>query len=308
MYEELNEIYKRHHIKNKATKQSKNSSSKKRWLYILLTIGGGLFAACEGFDGITSMLNLLSLPAYLVVTAGILFAILAVFIFIAFEKKIIANQLQIEEERGNSSPEIDLDAAQKIKYLKKCNLSNREKSTINNAITKINNNKKKYDELLKSNKIRALQTIFSFLVGFLYFNLGFFTGEAVISSLATIFSFTMPAAALLCGSVFVGLLCLGTFLFVERPAVEAYITKLCGLDAEVIKDIKSAKQCKIFLEDDFKYSELFSKKETTHYPHSGQGLVRTLQKEQHVYIPNLSEVQPQEKDNHLEYPGAVSRV
>ncbi len=62
--------------------------------FTLLAAAGTLLAACEGFDGITTILSACMFPPYMVFMAGLAFAALSVVVFYGF------NLVQVSKNLG----------------------------------------------------------------------------------------------------------------------------------------------------------------------------------------------------------------
>ena len=245
----------------------KKQSIWNKFKYWLLALAGGVFFGCEGFDGITAILGLFSIPAIISLGVGILFSIFAVFVFKGFGLKQIADHLNVEFE----------EAAELIdNYVLQFNEIERINQTIQTLLDKVSHDLRQedqQDEDLKLNSYRSLIQMFygrleylrqqkqeldiarndwgvnaikysmGAVTGVIFFSGGFFTGQAVALSIAGLFmttSVTFPP--IIAVSVLIGLAAFFVYWNLERPGIDRLIgRKIYKLDDDKIKEIENAK-------------------------------------------------------------------
>lgn len=92
--------------------KKKSDNRSKKFTYWLLAIAGIIFFGCEGFDGITAMLEVFTLTPAVILATGVVFALLAITVFCAFDLVEIGKNLGV---KNKSAPQL-LDI-----YLKEVN-------------------------------------------------------------------------------------------------------------------------------------------------------------------------------------------
>ena len=245
----------------------KKQSFWNKFKYWLLALAGGVFFGCEGFDGITAILGLFSIPAIISLGVGILFSIFAVFVFKGFGLKQIADHLNVEFE----------EAAELIdNYVQQFVEIERINQTINQLfdqmITDLSAEGQEFeDQKLKSYRsliqmfygrleylrqqkqeldiarsdwgVNAIKYSMGAVTGIIFFSGGFFTGQAVAVSIASFFmtaSVTFPP--IIAVSVLIGLAAFFVYWNLERPGIDRLIgRKIYKLDDDKIKEIESVK-------------------------------------------------------------------
>lgn len=260
-----------------------------RWAklkFFLLAAAGTLFAVCEGFDSITTMLGIFSLPAFATLLAGLVFSVFSVMVFYGF------NLVQISKNLGvtlTDTPKLldvyhtelqEIKALRmKISKMKHTQLSSNELQALNdqvvmlgNRVTALSNSSKQFDLALNSKKMKAAKAAFVGLAGILFFGGGFFAGQSVAVFLlgmvvagagATFWPVTLF-------SIVVGLAAFSLYWYVERIGLEQLISGWFGLDEEKIQALCANEHVKEELDElDGLHAQLSGVKTLkAHKPHS----------------------------------------
>lgn len=221
--------------------------------FVLLAIAGTLLAACEGFDGITSMMSTLSLPSVPILAVGILCSVLSVVVFYGFDLVQVSKNLGVKLTDAPKLLDIYLMQMEEIQAIRKkintyclAELSAEEleqlKVTIDMlqirfmALTKTS---KQFDEALNSPKMKIAKTAVSWVAGLLFFGSGFFAGQSVAMFLL---GFLMTAVTptfwpVILFSLGIGLCAFSLYWYVERVGVTQLVSGWFGLDEEKIEKL-----------------------------------------------------------------------
>lgn len=214
------------------------------FLYKILSIFGGMYAFFSGFDGMIAVLTVLfpMLNLKLILLLGLVSAFSSLGVFLARDKPSIAESLEISKEMNGALLEDYLfylekyyDALYQESFLNPKDLS------ILNHIAYIRILKSLFEEKSKLNMLKIqswmsqLQTKMIIYIGaILFFSDGFFIGQGL--ALFLVQAFTLNASVLiLCLSIWVGLMALSGYWFVERPYVEKYLYQQLMTDEESVQ-------------------------------------------------------------------------
>lgn len=227
-----------------------------RWAkikFFLLAAAGTLFAVCEGFDSITTMLGIFSLPAFATLLAGLVFAAFSVMVFYGFNLVQISKNLGV---RLTDTPKLldvyhtelhDIKALRmKISKMNYQPLSLEELETLKEQVQMLDlrvnalaHSSEQFQLALNSKKIKAAKATFVGLAGILFFGGGFFAGQSVAVFLLGLVvagaSATFWPVTLF--SIVVGLAAFSLYWYVERIGLEQLISGWFGLDEEKIQDL-----------------------------------------------------------------------
>jgi hypothetical protein len=240
----------------KEKKPSKQAKPHTAWgrakLYFLL-IAGVIYSGFEGFEGITPFFSLLSGPGVgLILTGlGLLFAITAILVFVAFDMVEIRKHLGLSS--GNSRKLLD-EYNKEMKNLQTLTAQLLKEVLHTTEPQRLDDLKyiakmlmvrhqalaleqERYNKLLNIKKINIMITVSSIAVGSLYFGTGFFAAQTVSMMIAGIFIPVVSATfwPVVLASVLVGVFAFSIYWFVERPGVKNLISSKLGVDREQIK-------------------------------------------------------------------------
>lgn len=230
-------------------KKANNWSNKIK--YWLLAIAGIIFFGCEGFDGITAMLEVFALTPVTILATGVVFSLLAITVFCAFDLVEIAKNLGIKNKNSPQLLDIYLKEIELISTLQQKviydlpHCETVEALRDNLAIVKML--QKKHDALEGARKtmenlgsgsaLQAAKSITAGVAGIIFFSGGFFAGQTVALSIAelcfTAVASSFPPIVLI--SLLVGVAAFGVYWYVERPGIENLIAGHVGLDQEKIE-------------------------------------------------------------------------
>ncbi|MFO9574682.1 Dot/Icm T4SS effector Lem29 [Legionella pneumophila serogroup 1] len=233
-----------------AEKEPPVSNKLKFWL---LAIAGTLLAACEGFDSITTMMAVLSFPAWVVLCAGILFSALSVVVFYGFDLVQVSQNLEIKLTDTPKLLDLYLSQMEEIKAIRKkidnYSLASMSMDELNelhlilvmlqdrvNSLVKAG---QKFDLALNSPKMDVAKTIVSGVSGILFFGGGFFAGQSVATfMLALVMTSVTPTFwPVLLFSVIVGLAAFSLYWYVQRVGVNKLVSEWFGLDEDKIEKL-----------------------------------------------------------------------
>ncbi|MGQ3888328.1 hypothetical protein ACQUW5_04750 [Legionella sp. CNM-1927-20] len=241
----------------KKSKSNKNTSWTAKAKFILLAIAGTIFFGCEGFDGVNAILGATSLPAMASFAIGIVFSLLSIAVFYAFDLLEVSKNLGVDFK---SAPKLIDNYLKKVQYIKsiRANLRNniQYKKTCDEIdadlqliqlliqlYNELDNERKALTQALERPALKATKVAAAIITGIIFFSGGFFAGQTVALAIAGLFTAGVAATfwPILVASVFVGLMAFAVYWFVERPGVENLISKWFGLDKEKIDELCNPK-------------------------------------------------------------------
>lgn len=239
--------------KSEEKKLSRSTKAK----YWGLAIAGATFFACEGFDGITAILGLLSASAGVSLGVALFFSIFSVMVFCGFGLQQIKEHLDVKfkevpgliEEYVNQVDELEqiLELMKKI-LTKKNKLDPAEAqhyqamlAMLQTRNAYIESEKVVIDKARNSRGLNVAKFTMSAVTGILFFSSGFFTGQAVALYVAGLIGSTVAATfpPILAAAVFLGVVALLVYWYLERPGIENLVGRLFKLDDEKIEQIGS---------------------------------------------------------------------
>ena len=237
-----------------------DSDSIQIFLYKTLSVFGGIYAFFAGFDGMLSVLSILfpELSISLMMSLGLVASFSALGVFLARDRMAIAEALEISEEpevdiindylfslekyyahlfnQSFENPK-DLEIFAHIKDLELLKEFFISKSEINNKI------------ILQSSSYFQAQSLIG-IGAILFFSDGFFIGQGLVAILAQ-FLMVNSAPLILSLSIFLGLMALSAYWFVERPYVEKYLYQ------ELLTDESKVQECLQRLDKELKVLKKF---------------------------------------------------
>ncbi|MDP1603622.1 MAG: hypothetical protein Q8M03_10195 [Legionella sp.] len=240
---------------SQALSANKPLESKKRagWLartkFVLLTIAGIIYCACEGFDGITAILSITTLPPMFVFFGGLIFSVLSIVVFLAFDLVEISKNLGVNIKNTSKVVDVYLQEIELIKRLRKNidnNYSHEDIETLNSDIKLIKMLIERYESLDEARQslkkaherpyLKIAKLLTAGISGILFFSAGYFAGQTVALAVASLFLASVSPAfwPIIMVSIGVGLIALSVYWFVQRPGIENLISRWAGLDKDKI--------------------------------------------------------------------------
>lgn len=231
---------------------------KKNLLYPFLIVAGIVVYSCDGFAGITSIVDIFPLSAPLLVVVGTAFAFITVLAFYVFNLSQIAKNLEITQKEArrlvdNYLKEVELiNENRKLinaDYIRRKDMMDLERDLqiIDLLIARYQALEKGREALARqknnNNKLIMTKFVIESVIGLIYFSCGFFAGQAlataliglIVTSTATIF-WPIFAASCALGLV-VGLVAVGVYWFVERPSIDKLVSSWFGLETDKIEQL-----------------------------------------------------------------------
>lgn len=271
-----------------------------RWTYLFLSIAGTLFAACEGFDSIATILGVVCASSAIILPVALAFSILSVIAFHAFELVQVAKNLGVNvSDASKLLNEYCLQMKhikgirQKIDSYCLATLSADELSHLDDTLHML---QKRFDALkeagtqfhlaLNGRGVRATKIICSAVTGIFFFGGGFCAGQTVGTFFCgLLFVGVSPAFwPVVLISLLTGLAALSLYYYVERVTVSRLISGWFGLDEDKIEILCDAKELE---KEEKRILNLEAKVRST------QGLVRQLASYSEVEEETALEVAPQ---------------
>ena len=235
------------------SKPEKQNSWWNQTKFLLLAVAGTLLAACEGFDGITSMMSVLSFSSLIILITGIVFSILSIFVFYGYDLMQVSKNLEITLSDAPKLLDIYLSQMEKIKAIRKTITSYSLASLSAQQLTEFNallammqvhfkrliQASKKFDSALNSLSIKIAKIAFSGISGLLFFGGGFFAGQSVAMFIIGLFITSVSPTfwPVVLFSVLVGLAAFSLYWYVERIGVQQLVSDWFGLNEEKIEKL-----------------------------------------------------------------------
>lgn len=240
------------HSKKAAIDNSWQNKSK----FVLLASAGTLLAACEGFDGMATMLGILSAPSAVILLAGIAFSALSILVFYGFDLVQVSQNLGIKLSDAPKLLDIYLIQMEEIKNIRRkidnYSLSNMTATELEeldliilmlqkrfNALVESG---KQFDDALHGTKMKVIKNAVSGVAGLLFFGGGFFAGQSVAIFMLSLFmaSVTPTILPVILFSVVVGVAAFSLYWYVQRVGVQRLVSAWFGLDEEKLEQICDA--------------------------------------------------------------------
>ena len=234
----------------------KKTSRANKAKFIMLAVAGTLLAACEGFDSITTMLSVFSLPASVILMVGFVFSALSVVVFYGFDLVQVSQNLGIALKDAPKLLDVYLLQMEEIKAIRKKigrmiispELSNEDEDLSELLVTlemlefrlaKLVEDSKFFKNAVQSPKMILAKNIFAGVAGLLFFGGGFFAGQSVALFMLSLVltGMTVTSIPVIALSVVVGLAAFSLYWYIERVGLKALISGWFGLDEEKIKDL-----------------------------------------------------------------------
>ncbi|MFC3908937.1 hypothetical protein ACFORL_07590 [Legionella dresdenensis] len=230
------------------------STWRDRLKFLMLAFAGIIVLGCEGFDGITSILNLFMLPASAIFSVGLVFSILSIAVFFAFDFLELSRNLGFRIKHTPHMLELYQQQTALLKGMRKqlgnslYNEENIDKlradktllDLLRNRQTVLDEVRAKLRAALNNNVMNIIKMITAAAIGvFFRFGGGFFAGQAVAMSIAALCSASVSPTFLpiILACTTVGLASFIVYWFLERPAIEGVIGRWIGYEKEKIEEI-----------------------------------------------------------------------
>ncbi len=232
---------------------AENTSWSARIKFLLLALAGTLLAGCEGFDSITTMLSVLSLPSMVILIAGLSFSILSIVVFYGFDLVQVSKNLGVTLSDAPKLLDVYLLQMKEIKRIRKkintyklAELSSEELAQLENTINMLQRRfqalaeaSSQFDSALNSRKMQIVKFIASATAGLLFFGSGFFAGQSVAMFVAGLF---IPAVLptfwpVVLFSVIVGIAAFSLYWYVEQVGFKKLVSGWFGLDEDKIEQL-----------------------------------------------------------------------
>lgn len=225
------------------------------WLkWTLLAAAGTIYAACDGFDGITTILALFpTIPLSFILAAGFVFAFLSVLVFYGFYLVDLSNKSDVKVSEQAQLIDLRLAQAKHLSRLvmicqmklKMCDDPEELRALITlvvlleNLYTGLEHARDQYESQLYNPYLRMTKTIAAIFLGILFFGYGFFGGQSLALTMLGLVVLSSTAAfwPVMAISVAVGLAALSVYWLVERPGLEKLVSRFFGLDENKIEQL-----------------------------------------------------------------------
>lgn len=236
-----------------------NTTSPNNFAFFMLILAGALVAACEGFDGVTTILGVISLPSVAVLIAGLSFSVLSVIVFCGLDLVQLSKHLGIRLSDAPKLMDTYLSQLKSIKSIRKhiekyklLKLSVPELQELQAIIAMLEvrydgltHASKPFESALHSVVMSAVTFFFLGMAGLLFFGGGFFAGQTVAAFMLELF---FPNVAvfwpIVIFSTIVGFAALFAQWYFETEDIEKLITAWFGLDDAKIEQLCGAEVVK----------------------------------------------------------------
>lgn len=224
--------------------------------FIGVSLAGIIFVACEGFDAVATVMQLIHLPISMILGASCIIAFAAALIFTSFETNDIAKQLGIKRREAMQAINTQLKQVKALKRATTAILFQASKNMsaqdcmdyialihlLRKKKLNLENNAKKIHKSLDSKRSKITHVVTSTLEGFIFLSAGFCTAQTVSSVIATFIvgaSISLVNPYILAACCAIALISLGFYLCSERISLKRLINKKFGLDRKKIKKFVS---------------------------------------------------------------------
>jgi hypothetical protein len=221
--------------------------------FILLTAAGTILAACEGFDSVSTIMEVFALPSAATVVLGVVFSIVSVLVFYGFNLVQLSKNLGVKLTDARKLIDVYMEQMDQIKALRKKihnygrldQLSEEELLGLQAMLAMLQKRfdsltlvGKQFHEALNSTSMKVAKGVFAGISGILFFGGGFFAGQSVaVFLLGLVMAGGVSATAwpVLVFGFAVALAAFALYWYVERVSVEQLISGWLGLDEEKIE-------------------------------------------------------------------------
>jgi len=221
---------------------------------IILAIAGTIFAVCEGFDGISSLIGMFTVvPTLAISLVGLISSALSIVVFYGFDLVEISKNLDVKTGKSRQLLDVFLDQVEQIDHLKRIIIEQCAEANMTemrcmqkmlciryDALDKARN---AYTRSLENRYLIAAKFVMAAIAGVSFFGAGFFAGQSlsmwIASSVAGTVSVTFWPIILV--SVVVGIAALCLYWFTQRPGLMNLVGRWFGLDKDKI-DVFASKE------------------------------------------------------------------
>ncbi|WP_392538687.1 hypothetical protein [Legionella sp. 227] len=239
----------------KLPKEDKDESVTDKIKFALLTAAGILVAACQGFDGIVTMLSIFELSSSVILAAGFVFSFLSVIVFCGFDLVKVSNALGVKLSEAYKLLDAYLSQLQLIKSIRKkierydfsdselspSDLQQLKKiiSMLQTRFKSLTEASKQFDQALHSDDMQMAKTLISGASAVLFFGGGFFAGQSVALFISSLFvtSIIPTFWPVIIFSTLVGIAALSLYWYVERPGLNKLMSSWFGLNEENVQKL-----------------------------------------------------------------------
>ncbi|KTD04573.1 hypothetical protein [Fluoribacter gormanii] len=237
----------------KLPKEEEHNTPIDKIKFTVLTMAGILVAACQGFDGIVTMLSIFNLSSSMILVAGFAFSFLSVIVFCGFDLVKVSKALGVKLSDAYKLLDAYLLQLQMIKSIRKKineyylsdlsqdNLKQLECiiSMLQKRFTLLTKASNQFGMALESENMKMAKTLISGVSGILFFGGGFFAGQSVALFVSGLLvnSLTPAFWPVILFSVIVGLAAFSIYWYVERPALDKLVSSWFGLNEENIQKL-----------------------------------------------------------------------
>ncbi len=220
---------------------------------VLLALAGTLLTGCEGFDSITTMLGVLSLPSILILLAGLGFSLLSIVVFYSYDLIQVAKNLGVTLRDAPKLLDIYLQQMNEIKGIRKkidsyqlATLSVDELEQLKQTLVMLQirfqslaEASSQFDKALNSPNMQRVKLLITSLAGLLFFGSGFFAGQSVAMFVATLFiSTVLPTFwPVILFSTLVGGAAFALYWYLEHDGLNKLVSGWFGLDEDKIEQL-----------------------------------------------------------------------
>ncbi|MCW8445012.1 hypothetical protein OQJ05_13255 [Fluoribacter gormanii] len=237
----------------KLPKEEEHNTPIDKIKFTVLTMAGILVAACQGFDGIVTMLSIFNLSSSMILVAGFAFSFLSVIVFCGFDLVKVSKALGVKLSDAYKLLDAYLLQLQMIKSIRKKineyylsdlsqdNLKQLECiiSMLQKRFTLLTKASNQFGMALESENMKMAKTLISGVSGILFFGGGFFAGQSVALFVSGLLvnSLTPAFWPVILFSVIVGLAAFSIYWYVERPGLDKLVSSWFGLNEENIQKL-----------------------------------------------------------------------
>lgn len=221
--------------------------------FTCLSMAGILVAACQGFDGIVTMLSIFNLSTSMILGAGFAFSLLSVIVFCGFDLVKVSKALGVKLSDTYKLLDAYMMQLQMIKSIRKkiddyclSDLSPSDLKQLKHIIsmlqkrfTSLTEDSKQFELALKSENMQMAKTLISGVSALLFFGGGFFAGQSVALFMSSLIisSAIPPFWPVILFSTLVGFAALSIYWYVERPGLDKLVSSWFGLNEENIQKL-----------------------------------------------------------------------
>ncbi|MFT4058833.1 MAG: hypothetical protein QM652_04710 [Legionella sp.] len=233
--------------------KEENSSLDTKLKLVLLIAAGALVAACEGFDSIVTMLSVFSLPAAILFTLGVLFALLSVLAYCGLDLMQISNALGVRLGNAHQVLDVYIQQLEEVKQLRRIidnydlsKLSLEELNTLQaimamlqNCYHKLVGASEQFQEVLENDRLYLTKLVVSAIASSIFYGGGFCAGQTMALYVCGLFMTTItPASApVLLFSMLVGFAAFSLYWCTDIPSISEFMGNWFGLSEKKINTI-----------------------------------------------------------------------